>query len=223
MVRIDFDVMQKTKDVNELFRQIEDGEVDIIVGTQMIAKGLHFPKIKLVGVVDADLFINMPDYRAPERSFALLTQVAGRAGRTGEKGFVMIQTKSPTHYAIEAGVSGKFHDFFNEELRLRNVALMPPFSRMIRLVIRGRDEQKVQEVAKALRGAFDGCMGEAAVELLGPSPCLISKINLNFRYQVLMKSPQMATLQQILHCAFKGFSLAKGCYLEIDPDPSDLL
>lgn len=221
IVRIDYDVISKSRDLKEIFSKIGKHEIDIIIGTQMIAKGLHFPGIKFVGVVNADIFLNIPDFKAAERAFSLITQVSGRAGRTGEKGFVMIQTVNPSHYSINTALDGSFETFYKREIEFRELLSMPPFTRMIRLVVRGTVEEKVKEEVYRVNDLLR-VHDNAKAEILGPSPCMITKINRNFRYQILLKSKRIDIIQKIVKEFYLNYKPAYNTYLEIDTDPSDL-
>jgi len=219
--RLDFDSLKSEFDLKEIFKKIEQGEIDIIIGTQMIAKGLHFPNIKFVGIVNADIMLNIPDFKASERTFALITQVSGRAGREGKKGFVLIQTINPEHYAVTKAKNSDFEGFYHEEIEFRKIMEMPPFTRMIRLILRGREEihlikdsEKLIELLKT--------NNETKIQILGPAPCMIQKINNNFRFQILLKFPKINLIQELVKKSIKGFKINKKNYLEIDVDPSDL-
>ncbi len=220
--RIDFDSIKK-ENHEELFEKIKNGEIDIIVGTQIIAKGLHFPNIKFVGIVDADIMLNIPDFKASERTFALITQVAGRAGREGEKGFVLIQTINPDHYAIKAAEKMAFELFYKEEIKYRKILNFPPFVRMINLVVRGRIIEDVQHDIEKLRESLN-CYKDKYndIEILGPAPCMLQKINKNYRYHILLKAKSMKKMQEFLKKALVSYKTKKKNFLEIDVDPVDL-
>ena len=225
MLRIDYDTVSKSKDINGIFDKISNKEIDIIVGTQMISKGIHFPDIKFVGIVDADIFLNIPDYKAPERAFSLITQTAGRAGRSGSQGLVMIQTNNPDHYAISAAVLGDYETFFREEIGYRQMMGMPPFMRLIRLVVRGKDDERAQTDATVLYKMIcdkSAELKENSVEILGVSKCMIEVINSNHRYQILLKSKKMENMKYLLENVIPFVKIKSGNYLEIDVDPSDL-
>lgn len=221
VLRIDYDALHSSSVIAETFAEIERGEIDIIVGTQMIAKGLHFPGVKFVGVVNADLFLNIPDFKAAERAFSLITQVAGRAGRTGEKGLVMIQTMNPDHYSITTSTTGDFDEFYENEITFREMMGMPPFRRLLRLVVRGTQEETVKNGIAGIKRSIDRVAAES-VEILGPSPCMITKINMNYRYQIVMKSVRIEPLQKLVKAVLPEVTLSRGLYLEIDTDPADL-
>ena len=220
--RMDYDSLKNVQDMTSLFNEIENGNINILVGTQMIAKGLHFPKIKLVGIINADLILNIPDYKASERTFSLITQVAGRAGRVGEKGLVMIQTMNPDHYTIIAAKNNSYEEFYTKEIEHRSILGMPPFMRLLRLVIRGRDEEKIKEdINKLSKNILKE--SNKNIQIFGPAPCLFFKINNNYRYQILLKSKKISILQEMVKKTLPDFNINSKNHLEIDVDPSGLL
>ncbi len=219
--RMDYDSLKNEFDLLKLFKDIENGNIDILVGTQMIAKGLHFPKIKFVGIVNADILLNIPDFKSAERTFSLITQVSGRAGRVGERGAVMIQTMNPDHYAIIAAKNNNYEEFYEKEIKFRKILEMPPFKRLLRLVIRGKNEEKVIDDINRLSETFNKNK-DANVTILGPAPCLMTKINYNYRYQILLKSKNIKLLQDIVKHVIKNLNLKNKNFLEIDVDPVDL-
>lgn len=221
ITRIDYDVVQSAKDLAGIFQAIDRKEIDIIIGTQMIAKGLHFPGIKFVGVIDADMFLNIPDFKAAERAFSLITQVSGRAGRTGTKGVVMIQTANPEHYSITTACTGDFENFYNNEIVFRDLMGMPPFKRLVKIVVRGIYEDKVKKNCTELKDLIDREV-TSGVEVLGVAPCMLTKLNKNYRYQILIKSKRLESIQTILLKVLPVFKVSQDCYLEVDTDPVDL-
>ena len=228
LVRIDYDTVQKSKNLQETFRRISDGEIKIIIGTQIIAKGLHFPGIKFVGIINADLFLNIPDFKSAERAFALITQAAGRAGREGERGLVMVQTINPDHYAIS--IKDGFGTFYTNEIFYREATEMPPFFRLIRLVVRSADENTAKNECDKLRRLLDWLLETMpnqeernSIEIMGAAPCLLTRINNNFRYHILLKSKNLQSIRKIVKQMTKKMErLPKNSYLEIDTDPTDL-
>lgn len=219
--RLDYDSIKGQDNLNEVFKRIENGEVDIIVGTQMISKGLHFPNIKFVGIINADILLNIPDFKTAERTFSLVTQVAGRAGREGTQGLVMIQTLNPEHYSITNAGDNNYNSFYNEEIGFRELLMMPPFLRLVRLVVRSKDESKAaKEIAKVMEIIKKS--NSPDVQILGTAPCIIPRINNNFRFQILLKARKVELMQQVVRQALKELKISSGCYLEIDVDPTDL-
>jgi primosomal protein N' (replication factor Y) (superfamily II helicase) len=203
------------------FRQ---GEVHILLGTQMIAKGLDFPNVTLVGVVNADTALHLPDFRAAERTFQLVAQVAGRTGRGERGGRVLVQTLSPDHPAIAAAVRHDFHWFVRQEIAQRQELGYPPFGAMIRLVIRGPQESVASEVAAGLASRLNHAPGqEEKVRILGPGEAPFAKLRGQYRFQIQLQAPEMATLQQLIRQANPHAKLPKGVFCAIDVDPWDMM
>lgn len=191
-VRMDTDTTRRKGAHEEIVSKFERGDYDILVGTQMVAKGLDFPNVTLVGVVSADTCLNLPDYRAGERTFQLLTQVAGRAGRGEKSGHVVVQTYSPEHYAIELGKTHDYRGFYHEEITCRSEGLYPPFSRLILIVISGKSLPVVERYATALvttlRAHIKSPKQWKAIRILGPAPCALARIKGMHRWQILLKA-----------------------------------
>lgn len=220
--RMDYDSLKSEKDLKEIFARIENGDINILVGTQIIAKGLHFPNIKFVGIIDADVMLNIPDYKSSERTFALITQVAGRAGREGDKGVVMIQTVNPEHYSIIAAKENDYEKFYNEEIKYRKILDTPPFCRILRLVVRGASEINVNKDINTLSDLIKDTLSNKEVTVMGPSPCQLTKINNNYRYQIILKSKDISISQNLIKEILPRFKITSRNYLEIDVDPTDL-
>jgi primosomal protein N' (replication factor Y) (superfamily II helicase) len=192
IARMDVDTTSAKWAHHEILQRVGAGEIDILLGTQMIAKGLDFPNVTLVGVINADVAMNLPDFRASERTFQLLTQVAGRAGRGPKGGLVLIQTSLPSHYAIRTAVLHDYESFAERELQVRSEPEYPPHTRLANVVISGTDERSVQDAAHEAadwvlallqqRGAAD------AVTLTGPAPCAIDRIRGRWRWHFLLRS-----------------------------------
>jgi primosomal protein N' (replication factor Y) len=201
--------------------------VDILLGTQMIAKGLDFPNVTLVGVINADVGLNLPDFRASERSFQLLTQVAGRAGRGPAGGEVIIQTSLPSHYAVCFAINHDYDGFAARELAERAEPGYPPHTRLANLIISGRNELRVQEASEAALHWLEGLFGAreiATIELLGPAPCPIDRIRGRWRWHLVLKSRDVDALSRVLRYFAGRFQPPAGeLRLEIDRDPVSLL
>jgi primosomal protein N' (replication factor Y) len=162
--RMDADVMKRKEDYRKVLGDFRAGKIDILIGTQMIAKGLHFPNVTLVGIIHADLSLNMPDFRAGERTFQLLTQVAGRAGRGDVEGEVFVQAFAPFHPAIQYARRHDFVGFYEQEIEFREQLKYPPASRVALLTLKGRNEQKVQFAAEHVRRELEQLIGSGAKE-----------------------------------------------------------
>ncbi len=220
VLRWDKDVTGGKGTHEEILRQFSHGEADILVGTQMIAKGLDFPNVTLVGVISADTGLHMPDFRAPERSFQLLTQVAGRAGRASLPSRVVVQTYTPDHYAVVASRDHDYHRFYREEMSFRETALYPPFARLVRFVYSNESEATCRKSAANLRSILEQAIADeklAGAELIGPAPCFMSRIKNRFYWQIIARGPagRGRSLHSLLDYVPPGWS--------IDVDPVDLL
>ena len=204
------------------------GEVDILLGTQMIAKGLDFPNVTLVGVVDADVGINLPDFRASERSFQLLSQVAGRAGRGPKGGAVIIQTRLPTHHAVRHALSHDYLSFVREELPARANPLYPPLVRLINLVASGTEEGATEELSQRIAEWFQEPVARserARIVVLGPAPCPIERIHKRWRWHVVLKSEHAGALGSLVRALLERFEVPArhGLRIAVDRDPLSLL
>lgn len=226
VVRMDADSTAKKGAHDKLLERFDSAERAVLIGTQMIAKGLDFPEVTLVGVVNADTSLKLPDFRAAERTYNLLEQVSGRAGRAQLPGKVIIQTHWSTHPAIEAVAKHERSIFTNYELAQRNEAYYPPYSRVANVIIGGRDEKVVRErtdaFARELRSKIENQPGEW--EVLGPSDCLKARMNGRYRRHVAIKAPLTADLGPLLHfCASKVPDATHTTTLAIDVDANDLM
>ncbi len=221
IARMDRDTTSRKGAHQRLVERMEAGEIDILVGTQMVAKGLDFPGVTLVGVVDADNTLNFPDFRAAERTFALLTQVAGRAGRGEKPGRVLVQTYTPEHYALEASARHDYPGFVATELAFREALGYPPYGHLVNLVLAGNVEGKVKQSAERLAQRLTGLPD---LEVLGPAPCPLAKLRGKHRVQILLKAPTRLPLHRAL-TTLKGWKdgVAHGVRLSIDVDPVDML
>jgi len=228
--RMDVDTTTRHGSHWRILKDFAEGRTDILLGTQMIAKGLDFPGVGLVGVVAADVGLNLPDFRAGERTFQLLTQVAGRTGRGDERGRVVVQSYLPEHYTIALAREQQFGPFFEREISEREgIGLgYPPFSRLVGIVARGRDEDQVREAAARLADFLDkGAekMGDPRPEVLGPAPAPIGKLRGIHRWQVLVRG-RAGTARALVAGALaqrKALKLPSAVTLAVDVDPLDLL
>ena len=227
IARLDSDSAADRKAFLKILRSMHDREIDILVGTQMIAKGHHFPHVTLVGVVWADGGLNMPDFRAAEKTFQLITQVTGRAGRGDEPGRVIIQTMRPDHYSIRLARQHQYEELYRHELQLRRSPVFPPFVRLVALHIQGEEEGDVRQSAQRLAGC---CREEKkkrglAVEILGPAPSPIERLNRNYRWQILLKAAELEELH-LLCRQVQGSRpelVSSGCRMSIDVDPENMM
>lgn len=197
ITRLDSDTASNRKKFLTTLKAMRDGEIDILIGTQMIAKGHHFPNVTFVGVVWADGGLNMPDFRAAERTYQLLSQVTGRAGRGGKEGRVIIQTMRPHHYAIELAKSHKYHQFYLKELEIRRSPLFPPFVRLVCFKVSGVKEYNVRSTIEKIAQVCRKLKDEKGYDLqiLGPASSPVEKIKDQYRWQLLLKSCNTNILQ----------------------------
>ena len=225
--RIDSDILVRKGEHIRLLERFQKGDIDILVGTQMIAKGLDNPNVTLVGVISADASFNLPDFRASERGFQLLTQVAGRAGRGEFAGKVLFQTYNPDFYALESAKSQNYSEFFQTEIAAREEFDYPPFSQIIRLIISSlnnfRAEKSAQEIALRLCTMIEKFGISERLEVLGPTPCVIERINSQYRFQILIKNKLGDKGHQFVSSFLSKVIMPKDIKLSIDVDPLDIL
>ena len=225
--RIDSDILTKKNAHIELLNKFQKGEIDILVGTQMIAKGLDNPNVTLVGVISADTGFSVPDFRASERGFQLLTQVAGRAGRGEFKGKVLFQTYNPDYYAFQTAKSQNYSKFFETEIKARQEFDYPPFSQIIRIILSSqnnfRAEKSAMEIALRLNTMTEKFGFSEYLETLGPTPCIIAKINGYYRYQILIKNKLSQKGHDFISKFLDKITLPKDIKMAIDVDPLDIL
>jgi primosomal protein N' (replication factor Y) len=219
---MDSDTMRTPGSHEQVLSAFRAGEVQILLGTQMIAKGLDFPNVTLVGVVNADTALHMPDFRAAERTFQLVAQVAGRTGRGDRPGRVLVQTYCPDHHAILCASRHDYEGFVAGELPERERFGMPPFGRLVRLIARGADEPAVRDYMDHLAGALKSS-APAQVHLHGPSPAPVLKIRNLYRYHLRLRCASPRPLQALLHDAASAMGPPAGVELAIDVDPISLL
>ena len=225
--RVDSDVMVRKGEHIRLLERFQKGDLYILVGTQMIAKGLDNPNVTLVGVISADASFNLPDFRASERGFQLLTQVAGRAGRGEFAGNVFFQTYNPDFYALESAKSQNYNEFYNTEIVAREEFDYPPFSQIIRLILscenNFRAEKSAQEIALRLCTMIEKYGIGERLEVLGPTPCVIERINSMYRFQILIKNKLGEKGHNFISSFLNKINMPKDIKLSIDVDPLDIL
>lgn len=225
--RIDSDILVRKGEHVRLLERFQKGDIDILVGTQMIAKGLDNPNVTLVGVISADASFNLPDFRASERGFQLLTQVAGRAGRGEFTGRVLFQTYNPDYYALESAKSQNYGEFYHTEIAAREEFDYPPFSQMIRLIISSmnnfRAEKSAQEIALRLCTMIEKYGISERLEVLGPTPCVIERINSYYRFQIIIKNKLEEKGHNFISSFLNKITMPKDIKLAIDVDPLDIL
>ena len=220
--RIDTDSLTKKGELQQALSNFRKGDTDILLGTQMIAKGLNFPGVRLVGIVLADTGLHMPDFRAAERTFSLIVQVAGRAGRFFPDGRVLIQTWSPRNPAIVYASTADVEGFYTWELKNRASLEFPPFTRLIRLVFRSKTAKIAEKGAEGATKILKTLIRED-VEILGPSECPLSMVSGNYRYHIIVRGKSLTQMLQAVRTFQTTYKALSGLYIEIDVDPASLL
>ena len=227
IVRIDSDSLTRKNEHIKILNSFQKGEIDILVGTQMIAKGLDNPNVTLVGVISADASFNLPDFRASERGFQLLTQVAGRVGRGEFTGNVLYQTYNPDFYALQTAREQNYRQFFDTEIVAREEFEYPPFSKIIRFILSAenqfRAEKAAQEIALRFNTMVDKFGISEKLEILGPTACVFERLNGKFRFQILIKNRMEEKGHDFVSRFLHQIMLPKDIKLTVDVDPIDIL
>ncbi|WP_428769089.1 primosomal protein N' [Treponema sp. HNW] len=223
VIRADSDSLDRKDDLVKKLEAFKAGEADILLGTQMVAKGLNFPRVRLVGVISADTGLHLPDFRAAERTFSLIVQVAGRAGRFFPDGKVIVQTYNPENKAVALACKGLVEEFYREELEERRQLDFPPYSRLVRLVFRSADEAKAEAASEEAAEIIENIRQSAQVRILGPAECPIEKIAANHRRHILLRAKRIGPLQETLIAFLSAYKNRQGVYIEVDVDPVSLL
>jgi len=188
--RMDLDTTRRKGSHQDILARFQEGKIDVLIGTQMITKGLDVPRVTLVGVVNADIALTIPDFRAGERTFALLTQVAGRAGRGAERGEVFIQTHSPDHHGVRLALDQDYHGFHAREIQFREAIEFPPYSRLVNLRVESKDSQAAEEAVAALAALLGDAIrgrGDESVRAIGPTPSPFTRLRGWYRHQITLQ------------------------------------
>ncbi|HAR46502.1 MAG TPA: primosomal protein N' [Nitrospiraceae bacterium] len=225
VVRMDSDSVKGRQAYETLLGQVDRGEVDILLGTQMVAKGHDFPGVTLVGVVDADIGLNLPDFRSAERTFQLITQAAGRAGRGDRPGQVMIQTMNPGHYAVRHSTTHDYEGFYEEEIQYRRELGYPPFRRLVKFEVRSAQEQIASDAARKAFNRMRTMIRGNDPAVLGPAPSPVARVRGRYRFQILLLSERRDLLRRV---ALEGKSVVedeygRACRVVVDVDPVNLM
>ena len=216
VIRMDRDTTNTKFAHQEILAKFRRREYDILLGTQMVAKGHDIPNVTAVGIISADSSLNLPDFRAAERCFMLITQTAGRAGRHTEQGRVVIQTYNPSHYAVTCGIAQDYEGFAEQELMLRRQLFYPPYSRLVKLLYQNEDEQAARDGAAKLIAAFaQHFRGDKRQQVIGPSPAVIARLRGVYRFVVLIKTADLSSVQSFLR--EQGLHLRTDVAIDIDP------
>ena len=222
--RMDSDTLKRKEDYRNILGDFRTGKIDILVGTQMIAKGLHFPNVTLVGIIHADLSLHVPDFRAGERTFQLLTQVSGRAGRGDVEGEVFVQTFTPFHPAIQYARRHDFAGFYEQEIEFRKQLNYPPLGRIALLTLKGRNEEKVSFTADHVKRELEAIKVEVPdLIVAGPAPAPLARAETQYRYQIMLRTHQMTRLGRRLSVLLSAMSLPDDVMLTVDVDPVSMM
>ena len=214
VLRMDMDTTRKKGEHERIYNEFKEGKGDILIGTQMISKGMDFKNVTLVGIIAADTILNLPDFRAAERTFQLITQVAGRAGRGGIAGSVIAQTYDPDHYSIAYAARQDYEGFFKKEIEIRKGLNNPPFSDIIYVVLYSEKEAELIQICGSLKCQLQKLENEY-VEMLGPAPCHISRIKNSYRWHLSFKGKVLGLFHEIdslIYQALGGSSVRYNIY-----------
>ena len=231
VLRMDRDTTQQKDAHLKMLRTFRNGDADILIGTQMVAKGLDFAGVTLVGVISADTALNMPDFRASERAFQLLTQVSGRAGRGRKPGHVIVQTFNPEHESVAAAAQHDYETFYRQEIINRRELSYPPFTRLANIISQDEmpreAESRVRALASVLGGShsiLDGPkLADDGLMILGPAPCPLSRLRGKYRWHLLLKAPDADLLRARIRAAMNQLSSSERMHLTVDVDPMSLM
>ncbi len=215
-LRWDWETTRQKGSHDAILSHFANHQADILIGTQMLAKGLDLPLVTLVGAVLADVGLQLPDYRAAERAFQILTQVAGRAGRSPLGGQVILQTFQPDHYVIQMASEHDYRGFYKLEMEHRRRLGYPPFARLVRLEFRGRDEFNIEQEAQNLSKQIQGWIQQSkqhTTEIIGPVPCFFSRVSGDYRWQIVLRGPDPVSI-------LRGKNLGD---VRVEVDPPSLL
>ncbi|MCL2235244.1 MAG: primosomal protein N' [Defluviitaleaceae bacterium] len=223
VLRMDADTTSRKNSHQALIDKFANGEADILIGTQMIAKGLNFPEVALVGIIAADIALNDSNFRSAETAYQLMTQVAGRAGRGEEAGKVIIQTYNPDHYSIKYAVRDDFPAFYRHEITVRKQMNYPPFTNIYQIMFVGEKEKRIVELLHALARFMKASNRKGLCEVLGPAPCVISRMKQNYRWKLLVKCENEEILKQFVHYCLGNIEKTHdmdGVRVNLTPNPA---
>ena len=220
---LDADATQRVGGAAAILDRFGGGQTQVLIGTQMVAKGHHFPRVSLAAVLFADSYLAFPDFRAVERTYSLLAQLAGRSGRGERPGKVLIQTFQPDHYAVRAALEHDDQGFASEELRFRRTFHYPPYSRLIQILAEDRSAPAAKEALEALAGRIQRDPSSREIICLGPAPAPFERLAGKWRFQYLVRGPSASRLRRLVQSALKDLSARQRSLLTVDVDPYDLL
>jgi primosomal protein N' (replication factor Y) len=221
IARLDRDTTRRRGSMEQVLMEFADGGIDLLVGTQMIAKGHDFHNVTLVGVVSVDVGLALPDFRAAERTFQLLTQVAGRAGRGHRPGRVIIQTYHPEHYSLISARNQNYEEFYRHEINFRRSMHYPPFSALINVLVHDKDRDRASSTAADVARELRTFGKESGIRILGPAPAPLSRIRNEYRFQVLIKALSRSRAREALDLAMDRVTAdghnQRSISIEVDP------
>ena len=220
VLRMDIDTTSRKGAHTKMIEAFKNHEYDILLGTQMVAKGLDFPDVTLVGVINADTTLNIPDFRSSEHTFSLLSQVAGRSGRSEKQGKVIIQTFNPSHYAIGYTKNHDYIGFYNQEMKIRKMLKYPPYYYICYIKISGRDADYIFRQAVKIKNSFDRNLNYTTI--LGPSPCNIFKVNNIYRYSIILKYKKEDNLYLVINKIISYYKDDRKVRIDVDFNPSQI-
>jgi len=215
--RMDSDAMKTRDDYRESLGKLWSGETDILVGTQMIAKGLDVPDVTVVGVISADTAFHIPDFRSAERTFQMVTQVAGRAGRGPRGGTVYVQTLHSTHYSIAGAAGYDFAGFAQKELAMRRELGFPPFVHLVRIIGEAKDEKEVRKRMEETANDLKQAIPESEAAISGPSPTAIPRMRNHYRFHILLKCSKLPAVLEKLRARDWHKSTSVRVFIDVDP------
>ncbi len=225
--RLDSDSLSKKNEHIEILKRFKEGEIDILIGTQMIAKGLDNKNVTLVGVINADLSFNLPDYRSSERGFSLLTQVAGRSGRGENEGKVIFQTYNQNNIFLQNAKEQDYEAFYENEIELREMLDYPPYSKMIRIILSSKNEYRAEKSALEIEMALSDYIKKLTLDetllVLGPAPCVIERIKEEYRFNIIIKNKLGQLGHRRILMFLRSIKLPPDIKMVVDIDPSDIL
>ena len=220
VMRMDIDTMRYKYAAQKIFNAFRQRKVNILVGTQLVAKGWDFPDVTLVGVISADTALNLPDFRSAERTFSLITQVAGRSGRGTKGGEVIVQTYNPDHYSIKMALEHDYRSFYEREMEFRKELDYPPITNLVTVLVKGKAEEKVMTASEKIGSLLKREIGQATI--LGPAPAVLNKIAGKYRWQIIIKTTDMKCISEFFQRHYLGFE-ERGIEIIVDVDPLSML
>ena len=215
-MRMDRDTTQGKFAHADILRAFREGKYDILLGTQMVAKGHDIPNVTAVGIISADASLHVPEFRAAERCFMLITQTAGRAGRGETPGRVLVQCYTPEHYAVETAIRQDYEAFYEAEIGMRKALFFPPFCRLVKLTFLAGEEAAAEAAAQAIKERFlRAFAGDARQQIVGPAPDVIAKLRNVYRFNLLIKTAALSETQVFLRT--EALQLRTDVWIDIDP------